>query len=93
MSQLNDNKFYSRYCSFEGQVAMGVLREAHQLYRARGRTTDEVIPSMLLLPEVALLYALARHHFRAEGAIVDLGPLLGLSTFAMARGLSDNPSI
>jgi len=48
---------------------------------------------MLSIYEMSLLYALARHFYTGRGLIVDAGPLLGASTFALARGLADNPNI
>lgn len=47
--------------------------------------------SMLTLMELALLYHLTAQEYTGEGQIVDLGPLLGVGTNAMARGLAANP--
>jgi hypothetical protein len=44
------------------------------------------ISSMLHDYETAALYALVRHHWTGEGAILDLGPFNGISTFALAAG-------
>lgn len=49
--------------------------------------------SMLMRYELAMLYTLAKHHFSGAGAIVDAGPLTGLTTNALARGLLANPNI
>jgi hypothetical protein len=45
------------------------------------------IRSMLSTHEIALLYAIAAE-WHEHGAIVDLGPLLGASTWALAKGLA-----
>ncbi len=49
------------------------------------------IRSMLSTHEIALLYACARDAWNGD-AIVDLGPLMGASTWAFARGLSERES-
>jgi hypothetical protein len=46
--------------------------------------------SMLTAYELALLHAVAKHWYTGEGEIIDGGPLLGLSTYALARGLISN---
>lgn len=48
------------------------------------------VRSMLSAYELALLYALAKDSYTGAGEIIDGGPLLGLSTYAMARGLAAN---
>lgn len=48
----------------------------------------KTVRSMLSTHEIALLYALARDFYQ-NGAIVDLGPLLGASTWAFAHGLDE----
>jgi len=47
--------------------------------------------SMISDHEAALCYAAGRHCWRGE-AIVDLGPLAGLSTYMFARGLTEGDS-
>ncbi len=49
------------------------------------------VRSMLSGFELALLHVLAKDWYTGEGEIIDGGPLLGLSTYAMARGLVANP--
>jgi hypothetical protein len=46
-------------------------------------------PSMMHKDEKTLLYALARHHYRGFGAIVDTGLFLGASTHAFCTGIKD----
>jgi hypothetical protein len=48
---------------------------------------------MLQLQELAALYMLAKDYYRGEGEIVDLGPLLGVGTNALARGLAENRAV
>lgn len=48
------------------------------------------VPSMINEDESQLLHWLARDWVRGEGQIVDLGPLAGASTYALASGLSAN---
>lgn len=50
-------------------------------------------PSMMSPQEKALLYRLARNHYRGEGLIVDAGLFLGASTRAFARGVRDGGHI
>jgi methyltransferase family protein len=65
----------------------------------RGQLLREALPPELAaLPalvepvERRLLYNLARHHYQAAGAIVELGAFLGGSAASLAAGLRDNPS-
>jgi hypothetical protein len=46
--------------------------------------------SMLTPYELALLHAVAKDWYTGEGEIIDAGPLLGLSTYALARGVAAN---
>ena len=45
------------------------------------------IPSMICDDEVQFLYYLTSHCYSATGSIVDMGPLAGGSTYAMAAGM------
>jgi hypothetical protein len=49
--------------------------------------------SMLMRYEIAILYALARHYYTGNGAIVDGGPMLGITTNALAKGVLANPGV
>lgn len=51
------------------------------------------VPSMMGADEALYLYWLARTRYRGDGAIVDGGPLLGGSTMALARGLTENEAV
>lgn len=48
---------------------------------------------MLMRYEFAMLFALARHNYLGEGAIVDGGPLTGITSNALARGILANPNV
>ena len=50
-----------------------------------------VCRSMLMRYELAMLYALARLNYTGAGAIIDAGPLTGLTTNALVKGLLANP--
>jgi hypothetical protein len=49
---------------------------------------DPSIPSMICGQERRFLSHLTRHHYTGAGAIVDLGPLFGSSTYALLSGAS-----
>ncbi|MEZ5365499.1 MAG: hypothetical protein R2748_25010 [Bryobacterales bacterium] len=61
-----------------------------QEYRIQNPSGEKVVRSMLAPPELTLLYYLARDHYSGRGEIVDLGPLLGVGTNMLARGLQAN---
>lgn len=62
-------------------------------YRLDNPSGPLVCRSMLMRYEFAMLYALAKDHYRGEGAIVDAGPLTGISSNVLARGLLANPRV
>lgn len=49
------------------------------------------VKSMLHEHEIAYLYHVARNEYSGVGEIVDLGPLLGVGTRALAKGIEHNP--
>lgn len=49
--------------------------------------------SMLMRYEIAMLHALARDYYTGRGAIVDGGPLLGITTNALVKGILANPAV
>ncbi len=62
-------------------------------YRIRNPSgTTLVARSMLMRYEIAMLYALARDYYMGAGAIVDGGPLIGITTNALAKGILANPA-
>lgn len=88
---LKDRNFWHRYsASADGRAQMGIVPVSHQTYRFTSPAGERISRSMLTIFELSLLYALGRHFYTGQGLIVDAGPLLGASTFALARGLSDN---
>jgi hypothetical protein len=70
--------------------AMGVTQEGFQQYYFETSHGRDYVRSMLSPFELALLYGVCRHNYRGHGEIVDGGPLLGLGTYALARGLAHN---
>ncbi|MGE4440331.1 MAG: glycosyltransferase [Desulfomicrobium sp.] len=50
-------------------------------------------PTMLNYSEIQLLYWISKSIYRSIGALVELGPWLGGSTTALAKGICDNSNI
>jgi hypothetical protein len=75
-----------------GEVAVGTtaLRDV-DLADATARVRERATPSLASPPELALLQELAAKAWRGDGAIVDVGSLLGASLVAEAEGLQANP--
>ena len=69
---------------------MGLKETAWGQYELANPSKTVQERSMLALPEIATLYMLAKDYYSGEGEIIDLGPLLGVGTNALARGLVDN---
>ena len=46
------------------------------------------IPSMICAQELRFLHYLTHHHYTGAGAVVDLGPLFGSSSYALLSGMS-----
>jgi hypothetical protein len=62
-------------------------------YRIRNPSGAKLIArSMLMRYEIAMLYAVARDYYTGAGAIVDAGPLIGITTNALAKGVVANPA-
>jgi hypothetical protein len=53
-----------------------------------GFDADPPIPSMISIQERKFLLYLTRTTYSGRGAIIDMGPLAGASTYAMAAGMS-----
>jgi hypothetical protein len=75
---------------YSATTEIGITTPAFQDYVIPTSAGDIQAKSMLTMDEIALLYALARYHYRGIGKIVDLGPLLGIGTHVMARGVTLN---
>jgi hypothetical protein len=88
-----DQKFWLRYSEPCAQSELGIIPIAWQKYSFLTPSGQYTTRSMLSLYELSLLYALGRHYYTGDGAIIDAGPLLGASTYAFARGVSDNKLI
>jgi hypothetical protein len=69
---------------------LGIRARSWQEYELLNPSGSIIERSMLMLNEIALLYMLARDYYSGDGEIVDLGPLLGVGTNALARGLADS---
>lgn len=72
---------------------LGIRPIAWQQYELLNPSGAVVERSMLVPDEAAFLFAVAKDHYLGEGEIIDLGPLLGVGTNALARGLALNPSV
>ena len=75
---------------FNSATGLRITSPTFQTYDIHNTSGTVQARSMLTSFEISLLYALARNHVSGFGEIADLGPLLGIGTNAMARGLSDN---
>jgi hypothetical protein len=62
-------------------------------YRIENPSGSLVCRSMLMRYELAILYAIAKHNYRGIGAIVDAGPLTGVTTNSLAKGILSNPDL
>jgi hypothetical protein len=74
-------------------LATGVKPLAFQEYLVKKNSGNMQIRSMLMPCELALLYDLAANYYSGFGSIVDAGPLLGLSTYVLAKGINSNTKI
>jgi hypothetical protein len=77
---------------YSPRTEIGLVSPRFQEYLVPTAVGDVHVKSMLTMDELAVLYALARHHF-GEGKIADLGPLLGIGTHVMARGVAQNSGV
>lgn len=71
-------------------IANSDVFQSYAVQTAQGTTT---VRSMLTYYELLLLYALAKDWYKGAGEIIDAGPLLGLSTYAMAQGVAQNKKV
>ena len=62
-------------------------------YRIHNPSGTVTARSMLMRYEIAILHALARNYYTGKGAIVDGGPLLGITTNAFVKGILANRAI
>ena len=89
-SYFRDRECWARYTkdpALRAELGMSSERPFIHVNNPSGRTK---IRSMLSLYEAALLYMLGKEYYSGQGEILDLGPLVGLSTNAFARGLHAN---
>ena len=87
MTEFNWRKYDESYWGIQLASEGPAWRE----YRIDNPSGSVTCRSMVMRYELAMLYALARDHYSGEGAIVDGGPLTGLTTNALARGWLANP--
>jgi hypothetical protein len=94
VTTLSDRNFWLKYVrTAESQAEIGIEFLETQKFRLSGYATSTVVRSMLTIYELGLLYALAKDAWTGAGVIVDAGPLLGATTFALARGLRENQAV
>lgn len=90
---MTETSYWRRYAPWlasKQDPAMGITSEAFQEYYIETPHGREWARSMLTSYELSLLYGVCRHDYHGRGEIVDGGPLLGVGTYAMARGLDHN---
>jgi len=89
--QAHDPRPWERYLQFEsGSSQLGIRPIVFQEYELSNPSGPVVERSMLTPSEIALLFMLVKDCYAGLGEIVDLGPLLGVGTNALARGLVKN---
>jgi hypothetical protein len=87
-----DTRFWERYDQYRNPEAdIGIRNDAYQQYSIRNPSGAARTRSMLTTYEISLLYALAREYYTGAGEILDLGPLNGVCSNALCKGLIDNP--
>ena len=91
---VESNRFWKQNVpEFCGKSKIGIKVVQQQDYIVPTPEGEVPARSMLTSYELALLYSLARFYCADAGRIVDLGPLLGIGTNVMARGIRENPRI
>ena len=84
-------EFWRRYApTFNKNTTIDFTTPKFQDYLVNTKRGRIHIRSMLTQFELALLYALGKDYYTGRGKIVDLGPLAGVGTNCLARGLSHN---
>jgi len=85
---------WKRYLVDEaGRLQLGIRAVRFQEYELLNPDESVIERSMLTPSEISLLFALAKDYYTGYGEIVDLGPLLGVGTNALAKGLAQNPRV
>lgn len=89
---ITDTRYWERYDHFRNPGAdIGIRNHAFQQYAIQNPSGELRTRSMLTSYEISLLYALAKDYYTGAGDILDLGPLNGVCTNAIAKGLLANP--
>lgn len=88
---VEDARFWQQHVvELSPSAGFGLSSPSFQTYALETSKGPVMARSMLTEYELALLYAMARHHYKGIGKIVDLGPLIGVGTYALASGLREN---
>ena len=90
LDYIRDRRSWMQYAVVPEKMAQMGVRSHRPVFTVSNPSGPHEIRSMLTVYEVSMLYMLARDYYEGHGEIVDLGPLVGLSTNAFARGLSQN---
>jgi hypothetical protein len=93
MVETNYWRQYAPWLESTQDPAMGITSPAFQEYNLETPHGREQARSMLSMFEISMLYGICRHNYQGHGEIVDGGPLLGIGTYAMARGLAHNSQV
>ena len=87
---LKSREFFLQYS--RQPKSFGIKPISHSFYELQRFDGSFInVRSMLSTHEIALLYSCAKHCWNGK-AIVDLGPLSGASTWALAKGLMESES-
>lgn len=84
---------WRQYLSSDWGIRLTSEAPTWREYLIQNPSGSLVCRSMLMRYELALLYTLAKHHYQGIGAIVDAGPLTGLTTNSLAKGILSNPNL
>lgn len=88
---IHSSLFWEKYDQFRNpSYKFGISNTAFQKYTISNPSGDVDAVSMLTSYELSLLYALAKDYYNGVGVIVDAGPLNGVCTNALAKGLTEN---
>jgi hypothetical protein len=88
---LSDRNCWTRYLpELNPNSPIGIRPLSWGEFELNNRRGPVIERSMLATPEITMLFMLARDYYSGQGEIVDLGPLLGVGTNALARGLEQN---
>ena len=88
---LSDRRLWLQYCSSaQACENLGIVETTTHNFNLKTYGHHHETYSMLSIYELSLLFALAKDIYKGWGYIIDAGSLLGVTTFALAKGLSEN---